>query len=235
MIRFPFREHGLCSAKAIDSTTRPTPRQVMMRSLQTSSLLRPEFLSVSVTSPSLEPEPGSESSVQQEPPVPAILHPHSTYFLSTTPSIHSEAHALHDGPAVFQRQIALATPQPDRLNLKVSSPPTSTPSSMPRRIQHIRTFVIYIPHPTLLNVGPATAACNLDPTPCHLTRVCCLIQCVVSPATHNFRQTSQATPYLSTYQFQHHLSPVILGRDSAQVSIPSEGKYLFSRYLKLTW
>ena len=202
-----------------------------MRSLQTSSLLHPEFLSAS---PSPKSRSESESSVQQEPPVPSILHPHSAYFLSTTPSIHSEAHALHDGPA-FQCQIALATPQPDRLNLKVSGPSTSTPSFMPHRIQHIRTFVIYVPRPMLLGVDPSAVACGLGSTPCRLTRVCCLVRCVISPATRDFRRTSRATPHLSTHQFQHHLLPVILGRYSAQVSIPFEGKYLFNRYLKLTW
>jgi hypothetical protein len=60
-------------------------------------------------------------------PIPAILHPHSAYFLSIAPSIQLKNHAQHDGPAKFwcgyPRQIPLAALpfHPDRLGFEASS------------------------------------------------------------------------------------------------------------------
>ena len=51
----------------------------------------------------------------RSPPVPAILHTHSGYFLSIAPSIHTKIYAPHDGPAKFScrlpHKIALTTLQ----------------------------------------------------------------------------------------------------------------------------
>ena len=142
----------------------PTPRIVTMYSLQISSPFHLKSLSVSPSRKSeinIQQEPSTITSTPDNHPTAATLHPYSSYFLSTAPSIHPKNHTPQKGPektwhrhrqqvtsVTFEPQLTLiasALRSPAR-HLSLSPPPRQHP----RLVQHIQPLTtrrIFYPIP----------------------------------------------------------------------------------------